>query len=345
MSTVTKWMVDAGIWQTRAQSATRAFQPRRRRECLGELVQIDGCDHHWFENRGPRCTLLVFIDDATGRLMELHFAESESTFDYFTATRNYIHRHGRPVAFYSDRASIFHVYRKDRAVGGDRVTQYGRALSELNIDMICANSSQAKGRVERAHLTLQDRLVKELRLQGISTIEAANEFAPYYLADFNKRFGKQAVNPHDAHRPLRPTDNLDSFFTWQEERKLTRALVLHYKRCKYILEDTVENRSLRGKKCRFYEGLDGKVEIRCEGRRLDYVIFDKIPHVIEQGGVVPNKRLEAALALAKQHQSQRDAKLLASKAMTTREKVRFLAKRESAIGGASAPNWRIAHYE
>lgn len=98
MSTVTKWMVDAGIWQTRAKSAARAFQPRRRRECLGELVQVDGCDHHWFEDRGPRCTLLVFIDDATGRLMELHFAESESTFDYFTATRNYIQRHGRPVA-------------------------------------------------------------------------------------------------------------------------------------------------------------------------------------------------------------------------------------------------------
>jgi len=321
-------MIDAGIWQTRTKRAHRSFQPRRRRECLGELVQIDGCDHHWFEDRGPRCTLLVFIDDATGRLMELHFAESQSTFDYFTATRNYIQRHGRPVALYSDRASIFHVYKKDRAAGGARETQFARALSELNIDMICANSSQAKGRVERAHPTLQDRLVKELRLQDISTIEAANEFAPYYPADFNKRFGKEPVNPHDAHRPLRPTDDLDSFFTWQEERKLTKALVLHYKRCKYMLEDTVENR----KKCRFYEGLDGQVEIRCEGRRLEYVVFDKNPHVIEQGGVVPNKRLEAALALAKEHQAERDAKLLASNAMTNREKARFLDRRDEARG-------------
>jgi hypothetical protein len=128
-------------------------------------VQIDGSEHAWFEDRGETCTLLAFVDDATSRLMQLRFVASESAFDYFRATRDYLETHGKPVAFYSDKHSIFRVNSKD-AAGGDGVTQFGRALSKLNIDIICANSPQAKGRVERAFGTLQDRLVKELRLAG-----------------------------------------------------------------------------------------------------------------------------------------------------------------------------------
>jgi hypothetical protein len=144
-------------------------------------VQIDGCEHDWFEGRGPKCVLLVFVDDATGRLMELRFARSESTFEYFTSVRRYLERHGRPVAFYSDKATIFRVNRK--GPGGDGVTQFGRAMSELNVDVICANTAPAKGRVERAHLTLQDRLVKELRLAGVSTLEEGNAFLPHFVED------------------------------------------------------------------------------------------------------------------------------------------------------------------
>ena len=151
-----------------------------RRDCLGELIQIDGSEHCWFEGRGPHCTLLVYIDDATSRLMHLQFVESESTFDYFAATRAYLERYGKPVAFYSDKHSIFRVSRED-AASGVGMTQFGRALSELNIEILCANTSQAKGRVERAHHTLQDRLVKELRLAGISTVEAANAFLPGFV--------------------------------------------------------------------------------------------------------------------------------------------------------------------
>jgi hypothetical protein len=136
-------------------------QPRRRRDCLGELVQIDGSEHAWFEDRGPPCTLLAFVDDATSRLMELRFVTSESAFDYFRATRAYLEAHGKPVAFYSDKHGIFRVNRKE-AAGGDGVTQFGRALLALNIDIICANSPQAKGRIERAFGTLQDRMVKSL---------------------------------------------------------------------------------------------------------------------------------------------------------------------------------------
>ena len=155
-------------------------------------MQIDGSEHAWFETRGETCTLLAFVDDATSRLMQLRFVASESAFDYFRATRVYLEAHGKPVAFYSDKHGIFRVNAKD-AVGGDRITQFGRALMDLNIDIICANSPQAKGRIERAFGTLQDRMVKELRLAGISTIAAANTWLPGFIASYNARFGRQPL--------------------------------------------------------------------------------------------------------------------------------------------------------
>src|SRR3984893_17362540 len=132
-------------------------RPRSRRACIGEFVQIDGCEYHWFEDRAPPCTALVYIDDASSRLMHILFTGTESTFGYFEATRQYLAQHGKPLAFYSDKASIFRVNHAS-ATGGAGHTQFGRALYELNIDGICANTPAAKGRVERAHLTLQDRL-------------------------------------------------------------------------------------------------------------------------------------------------------------------------------------------
>jgi hypothetical protein len=162
--TVRHWMKDAGLWLTRKQRVPRPHQPRDRRACLGELIQIDGSPHAWFEERGPECSLLVYVDDATGRLMELRFAKTESAFDYFTATLSYLRHHGKPVAFYSDKHSIFRVTQEGKTGVNKGVTQFGRALAELNVDIICANTAQAKGRVERMNLTLQDRLVKELRL-------------------------------------------------------------------------------------------------------------------------------------------------------------------------------------
>jgi hypothetical protein len=186
--TLRNWTRQAGIWVCRAERK-RIQQPRYRREHIGELVQIDGSEHRWFEDRADRCTLLVFVDDATSRLMELRFVASESTFAYFEALKTYLSRHGKPVAFYSDKHSIFRVS-NENAASGDGMTQFGRALSELNIGILCANTSQAKGRVERAHETLQDRLVKELRLAGISTIDAANAFLPAFIAHYNARFSK-----------------------------------------------------------------------------------------------------------------------------------------------------------
>jgi hypothetical protein len=184
VETLRQWMIGAGLWVRRKDRLKRIHQPRARRDGLGELVQIDGSEHWWFEDRGPQSTLLVYGDDATSRLMRLKFVETASTFDDFQATRAYLEAHGKPVAFYSDKRGVFRV-NSTGAVEGDGMTQFGRAWHALDIDIICANSSQAKGRVERANKTLQDRLVKELRLHGISTIAAGNELLPAFLADDN----------------------------------------------------------------------------------------------------------------------------------------------------------------
>src|ERR1022692_978591 len=167
--TVRRLQIAVGLWIPRKLRPPKIQQPRLRRACVGELVQIDGCEHYWFEDRAPPCTALVYIDDATSRLMHILFTGTESTLGYFEAPRQYLERHGKPLAFYSDKASIFRINQVS-ATRGDGHTQFGRALYELNIDGICANTPAAKGRVERAHLTMQDRLVKEFRLEGPRTI-------------------------------------------------------------------------------------------------------------------------------------------------------------------------------
>ena len=198
--TVRRIMMDAGLWTPRRQQPPTVYQPRTRRACLGELIQIDGSDHRWFEDRAPACTLLVYIDDATSRLMHLAFTRSESTFSYFQATRAYLEHHCKSLALYSNKASVFRVNSKD-AQSGDGHTQSARAMFKLNIDTFCTNSSQAKGRVERAHLTLQDSLVRELRLRNISTVEAANAYLPLFMADYNRRFGEAVRSDFDTHCP------------------------------------------------------------------------------------------------------------------------------------------------
>ncbi|WP_176048946.1 ISNCY family transposase [Paraburkholderia kururiensis] len=302
--TLRQWMYAAGLWVPRAQRPPKVFQPRNRRACYGELIQIDGSDHRWFEQRAPACSLLVFIDDATGRLMTLHFTATESTFSYFEALSKYLGAHGKPVAFYSDKASVFYV--KDRsATAGKGVTQFGRALYELNIETFCANSSQAKGRVERANLTLQDRLVKELRLRGISTWEAANAYAPSFVADFNRRFARAAASDHNAHRPVRDDEDLRQILAYRVPRKVTNALTVQYDRVMYLLQDTVANRNLIHQYVEVVEYPDGRIEIQADGIVLPYTEYDRIAR-IDQGAEIDNKRLSHALAVARSIQEIRD---------------------------------------
>ena len=302
--TVRKWMITTGLWRDRQQRKKRPQPPRRRRPCRGELVQIDGSDHHWFEDRGPRCTLLVYIDDATSELMELRFVESESAFSYFEATRVYLERHGKPVAFYSDKASVFRVARED-ATHGKGATQFGRALDQLNIDIICANTPAAKGRVERANLTLQDRLVKELRLAGIDDMAAANAWVETYRADHNRRFARPPQSPRDAHRPLLDTDDLERVFTWQETRKVTKDLTLRYRRELFVLDDTLDARTTRGNRVDVIQEADGTVTIWWRGKHLAATAWAK-DFRTAQADIVPNKRLGAALAWAAAQQVKRE---------------------------------------
>ena len=324
-TTLRKWMTEAGLWVPRRQRDRRIHQPRQRRECLGELIQVDGSDHRWFEDRGPPCTLLVYIDDATGALMALWFCDGESTFNYFQATRNYLERYGKPVALYSDKASVFHVNARN-PVSGDGYTQFGRAMGELNIETMCANTPQAKGRVERVNSTLQDRLVKEMRLAGISSIDAANGFAVGFMGDFNRRFARPALNAHDAHRPLLDAESLPEVFTWQEKRKVSRALTLHYRRVMYILEDTDVARSAMGNRVDIIENENGEIRIRYKGHLLRSRTIEKEGHV-RQAAIVDNKVLGAALQYAKQLQQQRDQEKLASGSLTKRDK-RLLRERQ-----------------
>jgi Helix-turn-helix domain len=301
--TVRSLMTDAGLWVPRRQRPPKIYQPRARRACLGELIQIDGSDHRWFEERAPACTLLVYVDDATSRLMHLHFTASESTFSYFEATRAYIERHGKPVAFYSDKASVFRSGKAHET--GSSVTHFGRAMYELNIDTFCANSSSAKGRVERAHLTLQDRFVKELRLRGISTVVQANAWAPSFMAAYNVRFARPPKSDFDAHRPLRADENLDLLMTWRETRRVTKSLTIQYDRVMYLLDDTPENRKLIHRYIDVWEYPDGRIEIRADDRVLPYRQYDRLAE-IDQGAVVEHKRLSHVLQVAQAIQAQRD---------------------------------------
>ncbi len=288
-----------------------------------------GCDHEWFEDRAPRCVLLVFVDDATGRLMELRFARSESTFEYFTSVRRYLHRHGRPVAFYSDKATIFRVNRKDHR--GSGLTQFGRAMSQLNIDVICANTAPAKGRVERAHQTLQDRLVKEMRLAAVSSIDEGNALLPTFVEDYNRRFGHAPHSPHDAHRPVAQSEPLDDIFRLQVERKVSRNLTLDYKRVMYLLEPTAEAHDAKGKRVQVYEDDDGNVSIRSGDTELAARPFAKEPRAaISPGDIVNNKRLGDVLSQIREQQLARERQRL-HKAQTKRER-RLITERLKTVG-------------
>jgi transposase len=316
--TLRAWMTAAGLWTTRAERRRRPQPPRARRDCFGELVQIDGSDHEWFEQRGPRCTLLVYVDDATSKLMELRFARSESTFDYFAATERYLNRYGKPVAFYSDKASIFRVNAKE-AIAGVGYTQFGRAMQSLNIDVICANTAAAKGRVERANQTLQDRLVKELRLRGICDREAGNAYLDEFREDYNRRFARTPRHERDAHRPLLPQDDLRRILTWQEQRRLSINLTLHYKRVLYVVFNSPAADKARGKRVDVREDEDGTVHIEYSGIELPARAFAKDAHV-NPGAIVENKLLGHTLHIIQQAQHERDQERLRTKRMTLRDK-------------------------
>jgi hypothetical protein len=215
----------------------------------------------------------------------------------------YLEAWGKPVAFYSDKHGVLRVNHPG-ALGGDGMTQFGRALHALNIDIICANSSQAKGRVERAHKTLQDRLVKELRLAGVCTLAEGNALLPAFMANYNARFARPPANKKDLHRPLRAGDDLEDAFAWKEQRHLSQALTLQYDKVIFILEPSEPARAAIGKYVTVFDYRDGRLAIRHNGVDLTYRTFDKVRQV-DQGAIADNKHLGAALAMIRDEQLRR----------------------------------------
>jgi len=264
--TLRRLMTEAGLWTPKAVRRAALHQPRERRPCRGELIQIDGSRHDWFEGRRDACTLLVYIDDATGELLELYFAESESTASYFEATRRCLVRHGKPQAFYADRAAVF----RSASATSETCTQFQRALNELGIELICANSPQAKGRVERANRTLQDRLVKEMRLDKINDIDAANAWCAQYIEQYNAQFTRVPFSELDMHVPLHANEDLSLILTTREMRKLSTKLTLQHHGQMHLLDDTADARSLIGQPIAIHTYDNGRIELRANNQVFGY---------------------------------------------------------------------------
>lgn len=275
--TLRNWMIEAGLWRGK-RKRDAVHPPRERRPRLGELVQIDGSPHDWFEGRGPRCTLIAFIDDATSRVMAACFAPAETTQAYLDGLHAYVKAYGCPAALYSDRHGIF---TKHDPEDGEP-TQFQRATEELGIATIQALTPQAKGRVERLFQTLQDRLVKAMRLAGISEMGAANLFLQTYIPEHNERFSVPPADDRDAHIPgLLDDAALARACAIQHRRKLDKNLTLSFKRQRYIIQTGDTPRyALRGKTVTVVEYPDVRIELLCKGEILPFKVFDKVQSII-----------------------------------------------------------------
>jgi hypothetical protein len=287
IETLRGWMQAAGVWQAKQRRAKRVHSPRPRRARVGELVQIDGSHHDWFEGRAPKCCLIAFIDDASGQVLAARLSQQETTQDYLRLLREYVQAHGVPAALYSDRHGIFTKHDPEDAAP----TQFERALLQLDIEGICAHTPQAKGRVERLFQTLQDRMVKAMRLQGIGTIAQANAWLAGYLEEHNARFAVAPAHEHDAHRPW--TDSAG---------QLARICALHHQRhlsnqlsCQFegdILQiEPGQPHAPRGKAIvDIAEYADGSLELLYRGRALRYRRFTVHEH-LKRAKTVNNKQI------------------------------------------------------
>ena len=297
IETVRQAMLRAGLWRARRGAGARTHAMRERRARRGELIQIDGSPHDWFEGRAARCCLLVFIDDATSELTALRFVDTETTVGYMLLLEEHIRQHGLPAALYSDRNSIFRINKADRQDSGGEQTQFARALSQLGIEGIQANSPQAKGRVERANQTLQDRLVKEMRLQGIDNQEAANAWLPQFIRAFNRRFAVKPAALDDAHVPfVGERAALRRILSVQTPRRLSPNLSCQFEGLLYQVQVAGEGLALRGADVTIVTHPGHLRQIVWQGRVLPYTTSKKAVRQNEAvDGKEVNSKVEQAL--------------------------------------------------
>lgn len=267
--TVRKWMIEYQLWFPR-KSKVRVHQQRPRRECAGELVHLDASDHLWFEDRGPKCNLHLIVDDATSAIKAGYFAEEETTVGYYRACEQYFKKDGLPLKIYCDKRGTFKVNQGKR---GD--TQFGRAMKELGVGMIYAHSPEAKGRIERAFGTLQDRLICEMRLQRISTIEEANKYLPSFIEDYNAKFGKEPNNPFNAHRQLDRDLPLKYILCFKSKRTVSKNLEVSYEGKIYQIQDEAQIH-LRRVKLDVIKTLSGEIRFEHQGKEVKLKRFDQV---------------------------------------------------------------------
>jgi hypothetical protein len=267
LETLRRWLVAEGLWQPRQRRETHRRR-RPRRECFGELVQMDTSIHDWTEGRGEPMVLVNMIDDATSRVLS-GFYEGETVEAHFDLLGQWLRRYGRPVALYTDRDSIFEYQSKGRS-DPDGLTQFGRALQELDIGLILARSPQAKGRVERFFETAQDRWVKEMRLAAVTTRAQANALARGRLIpEFNRRFTVTPASANDAHRPLGRGHNLAAILSVQHQRVVTNDDTVRFENRIYQVDKPVYP-GLRGGRVVIELRLDGTMAIRFGDKYLKY---------------------------------------------------------------------------
>lgn len=271
--TVRKLMITEGLWRAKHRRST-AHPRRERRARRGELLQMDASLHDWLEDRGPRLTLVATIDDASGEVMGACFVAVEDTWAYFELLYGVMMEHGRPLQIYTDRHSIFRPV-VESLTKPTAETQFARALRELDIELICANSPQAKGRVERLFGTLQDRLVKELRLENVCTLEAANVFLPGYLTGHNRAFSVVPATREGAMRPLSEAlrQEMEFILCRIEERQLSKVLTLQFEGELFQIETNRPEYALRHKKVQIVETRDRRLQVRYQGQLLRHKII------------------------------------------------------------------------
>ena len=265
--TLRTWLIEAGQWQ-KGRKVRAHRQWRERKSNFGEMLQLDGSHHDWFEGRRPKCVLMAYIDDATSRVYA-RFYEYEGTIPAMDSFKRYIRKYGLPMSIYMDRHTTYKSTAapsiEDEINGTEPLSEFGRALTELEVKIIHAYSPQAKGRIERLFKTLQDRLVKEMTIRGISTIEEANKYLESYLAAHNKRFAVKAKEREDLHRDIPKGLDLDKILCIRTARALRNDFTIAHNRKLYQIKESVKTKEVTVE-----ERVDGSMFIMHNGIRLTF---------------------------------------------------------------------------
>lgn len=285
--TLRGWLIEAELWKKKRKGRQhRQWRPRKDRQ--GEMIQADGSHHDWFEGRGPACVFMGYIDDATGKVYG-RFYEYEGTLPAMDSFRRYVRKYGIPVSLYMDKHSTYKATGEpsieEQLNGTEPMSEFGRAMKELGVELIHAHSPQAKGRVERLFNTLQDRLVKEMRLRGISSIAEANEFLKEYLPIYNRRFAKKAAHTENLHRPIPKGLNLHRVLCIKTERTVRNDYTIAHDRKLYQIEEAVKT-----KKLMVEEYTDGSMALWCRAQKVKFKQIEVKPQKPQKQSSGPGQR-------------------------------------------------------